>query len=161
MNRRYFLSSSIALGAFAALARLPFTAAMLQRNSNGARSNDIRSNGAGSSVSPHPNPLPGGEGVEPQANTNKSNSKGIKKVIKTDPEWKSQLTPEQYSVMRQKGTEAPFTSPLNDIHEAGIRTEVECARCDAHLGHVFDDGPKPTGLRYCMNGVALRFVKKA
>lgn len=171
MNRRFFLSSSIALGALAALSRLPV----------GARS-----------VLQEPN---------------KSKSKGIEKVIKTDTEWKQLLTTEQYNVMREKGTEAPYSSPLNNIHEKGTfecaacelplfssaqkfdsgtgwpsfwapikkenvreevdkslgvtRTEVECARCDAHLGHVFDDGPKPTGLRYCMNGVALKFVKNA
>jgi methionine-R-sulfoxide reductase len=169
MNRRYFLSSAIAVGTFAALSRLPLVSAPLGQDGN------------------------------------HRNSKGIKKVTKTNEEWKRILTPEQYNVTRAAGTEAPFSSPLNDIHEQGIfecvacelplfssrakfdsgtgwpsfyepiakenvleevdkslsetRTEVLCARCDSHLGHVFEDGPKPTGLRYCMNGVALKFVK--
>lgn len=129
----------------------------------------------------------------------------FKKVVKTDAEWKKILTPEQYRITRQAGTEAPYSSPLNDIKDKGTfvcvccdlplfssktkfnshtgwasfyapikkinvqekvddslfetRTEVLCNRCDAHLGHVFDDGPKPTGLRYCINGVAMKFIK--
>jgi len=124
-------------------------------------------------------------------------------VTHTDAEWHKLLTPEQYNVLRQAGTERPFTSPLNNEHRAGLfscagcalplfssktkfdsgtgwpsfyepiakkavdedsdttlgmrRTEVLCHRCGGHLGHVFDDGPKPTGLRYCMNGLALSF----
>lgn len=128
------------------------------------------------------------------------------KVSKSKSEWKAELTPEQYKVTREHGTERPFTSPLNVEKRDGVfhcvcceaplftsntkydsgsgwpsfyepvsadavkevedrslfmrRTEVRCANCDAHLGHVFPDGPDPTGLRYCMNGVALDFEPK-
>jgi len=125
-------------------------------------------------------------------------------VVKSDAEWKSLLSPAAYNVLRQAGTEYPFTSPLDKNYARGIyscagcdlpnfssdtkydsgsgwpsfwkplnnailtandnsdmmnRTEVHCRRCGGHLGHVFDDGPRPTGLRYCMNGVALKFTK--
>jgi peptide-methionine (R)-S-oxide reductase len=124
-------------------------------------------------------------------------------VQKSDDEWRRQLTPEQYHVLRKHGTERAGTSPLNAEKRKGTfvcagcdqplfssdtkfesgtgwpsfyqplpgaigtstdrswfmtRTEVHCARCGGHLGHVFDDGPKPTGLRYCMNGVAMKFA---
>jgi peptide-methionine (R)-S-oxide reductase len=123
-------------------------------------------------------------------------------VMHSDAEWRARLTGEQYAVLRQEGTERPFSSPLLEEHRKGVfgcvgcnhdlfasetkfesgtgwpsfwkpldkavgetrdtsfmmvRTAVHCAQCGGHLGHVFDDGPPPTGLRYCMNGVALTF----
>jgi peptide-methionine (R)-S-oxide reductase len=128
-------------------------------------------------------------------------------VVKTNEEWKKILTPEQYHILREKGTERAFTGKYDKNHEHGIyrcagceldlyrseekydsgtgwpsftapiaqenvttrpdnsffsqRTEVLCPRCGGHLGHVFDDGPKPTGKRYCMNSAALQFVATA
>jgi peptide-methionine (R)-S-oxide reductase len=171
VNRRAFLSSSIALAGLGVLSGQPVVSSFgqeLKRKSKGF--------------------------------------KGVRKVSKTDAEWKDILSREQFYVMRKKGTEAPYSSPLNENHERGVfecvgcglplfssqakfdsgtgwpsfwqpiarenvleevdkslsatRTEVLCARCSGHLGHVFEDGPKPTGLRYCMNGVALKFVKE-
>ncbi|MBB5285799.1 peptide-methionine (R)-S-oxide reductase [Rhabdobacter roseus] len=129
-----------------------------------------------------------------------------RQVQKTEAEWKAELSQQQYYVLREKGTERPYSSPFNKNKDKGtylcaacrtplfssetkfesgtgwpsfykplseknvevaldnsagmVRDEVLCRTCGGHLGHVFDDGPKPTGLRYCLNGVALRFEKK-
>lgn len=124
-------------------------------------------------------------------------------VQKTDQQWRATLSPEQYRILRGRGTERAFTSPLDDEKRRGtfvcagcgqplfssetkydsgtgwpsfwkpldnavgtsiersllaVRTEVHCARCGGHLGHIFPDGPRPTGLRYCMNGDAMKFI---
>ena len=128
------------------------------------------------------------------------------RVVKSDEEWRKQLSPDSFTVTRHEGTERPYSGKYNDNHADGLyrciccdtalfdsktkfesgtgwpsfwkpissanvseivdnsmmmeRTAVECKRCDAHLGHVFDDGPDPTGLRYCMNSVSLNFVAR-
>ncbi len=140
------------------------------------------------------------------AETQATASHAAERVQKTEAEWRELLTPEQFHVMRQKGTERPFSSALNDNHKDGVyhcaacdaplftsekkfesgsgwpsfwnpvspeaieahedtshgmrRVEVLCARCGAHLGHVFPDGPRPTGQRYCINGASLEFAGK-
>ncbi len=131
----------------------------------------------------------------------------VPKLVKSDAEWRQQLSPISYEVARHAGTERPFTGDTLNVHDRGLfrcvccdtalfssdtkfesgtgwpsfwqpiahenvvettdstfgmeRTAVSCRQCDAHLGHVFDDGPRPTGLRYCMNSAAMHFVKLA
>ena len=135
-----------------------------------------------------------------------ADTEAVPKVQKTEAQWRELLTPEQFEILRGKGTEPAFSGPLNHNHEDGIyrcaackaplftsdkkfdsgsgwpsfwlpftpeavdthedntmgrrRVEITCATCGGHLGHVFPDGPKPTGLRYCMNSASLAFTKE-
>ena len=153
------------------------------------------------------NPKPANVEIENFSSAGKSLGKSsVARVVKSEEEWRKQLSPESFTVTRHEGTERPYSGKYNENHADGLyrciccdtalfdsktkfesgtgwpsfwkpissanvseivdnsmmmeRTAVACKRCDAHLGHVFDDGPDPTGLRYCMNSVSLNFVAR-
>ena len=180
--KKYTKIAAIALVAFG------FMACMQAKKSQATSSTEIASNDTNTAVQ--------------QAGLS-LNDTSLKKVEKTDAEWKKELTDNQYYILRKKGTERPFQNEFNENHKKGhyfcaacklplfsseakfnsgtgwpsfydvinkdrvkevvdkslgmVRGEIVCARCEGHIGHLFDDGPKPTGLRYCMNSGAMLF----
>ena len=192
-HNHFFISTLILIAAIVAIA-----AACTKATSSSASNNVANS---ATAAAPQTSPTPA---VTVAKSSSDDVFDGVE-VVKTEDEWKKELTPAAFNVLRQEGTERPYTGEYADNHEEGdyycaachlklfssktkfesgtgwpsfyqpinkknviekvdnsfgsSRTEVECARCHSHLGHVFDDGPKPTGLRYCMNSVSLKFEK--